>query len=135
MRHPNDEIIPNCILEVILEVFWNENPSELTSIFRTLSRTIKREWLVKLFLDDLQRTSEIEKFENDVDQNNLYEDEARPYDLDRQSPIKEPQIDMSIMPDLSAQYEVRFIVLTMESIQYSGGRSGSGQYRRWIQKE
>ena len=67
---------------------------------------MKNERLVKLFLDDLQRASEIEKFEND-DQTNLYEDEARPYDLDRQSPIKEPQIDMSIMPDLSAQYEVR----------------------------
>lgn len=96
---------------------------------------MKREWLVKLFLDDLQRTSEIEKFENDVDQNNLYEDEARPYDLDRQSPIKETQIDMSIMPDLSAQYEVRFIFLSVKSNQYSAGRTGSGQYCRWIQKE
>ena len=63
----------------------------------------------KLYLDDLQRASEIEKFENDVDHANLYEDEARPYDLDRQSPIKEPQIDMSIMPDLSAQYEVKIL--------------------------
>ena len=89
---------------------------------------------MKLFLDDLQRASEIEKFEND-DQTNLYEDEARPYDLDRQSPIKEPQIDMSIMPDLSAQYEVRIIFLSAKSIQYSGGRTGSGQYGRRIQKE
>ena len=71
---------------------------------------------MKLFLDDLQRASEIEKFEND-DQTNLYEDEARPYDLDRQSPIKEPQIDMSIMPDLSAQYEVRVRVYGMYFIR------------------
>ena len=125
MRHLNDEVIPNCNLEVILEVFWIEDPSDLTSIIRTF---LNREWLVKLFLDDLQRTSEIEKFENDVDQTNLYEDEARPYDLDRQSPIKEPQIDMSIMPDLSAQYEVRFIVvLSVKYITYSDGRTRFGQ--------
>lgn len=77
---------------------------------------MKNERLVKLFLDDLQRASEIEKFEND-DQTNLYEDEARPYDLDRQSPIKEPQIDMSIMPDLSAQYEVRKRVFEVHFIR------------------
>ena len=65
-----------------------------------------------MHLDDLQRTSEVEKFENDVDQVNAYEDEDRPYDLDRQSPTREPQVDMSIMPDLSAQYEVKIFIFT-----------------------
>ena len=65
-----------------------------------------------MHLDDIQRASEIEKFENDVDQVNAYEDEDRPFDLDRQSPIREPQVDMSIMPDLSAQYEVRIFFIS-----------------------
>ena len=63
-----------------------------------------------MLLDDIQRASEIEKFENDVDQVNAYEDEDRPYDHDRQSPTREPQVDMSIMPDLSAPYEVNIFI-------------------------